>query len=350
MSTGNSQPQTDIRQIEAEAREWFLLQGERALDGSEQVAFAHWMEQPQHRSAYQQLQQIDQTLAALAASEEGARLRQPSGLSALMETLRSYLGVSPLNGLAFACTLMLAVGIAYLAPWQGEPAAQSYASELAQVRNVTLEDGTRVTLGGDSALEAEFSEDSRRIKLLRGQAFFNVAKDSARPFQVTAQGAEVRVVGTRFDVRTGSKLNPAVKVTVEEGIVDVARKNTVATEDVDKGDSANKVRLTAGQQVKVDERAISPVSQVDATTVASWRQGKFSYRDAPLSEIVADANRYRQDRIIIGTRELENLRVTTAFTADQADTLVAMLEQSLPVRVFKEPDGRVVIWPGTVEH
>ncbi|MBY6211682.1 FecR domain-containing protein [Microbulbifer agarilyticus] len=349
MSTGNSQPQTDIRpdiwQIEAEAREWFMLQGERTLSDSEQVAFAHWMEQPQHRSAYQQLQQIDQTLAALAASEEGARLRQPSGLSALMETLRSYFDVSPLNRLAFACTLMLALGIAYLAPWQGEPAAQAYASELAQVRNVVLEDGTRVTLGGDSALEAEFSEGSRRIKLLRGQAFFDVRKDPTRPFVISAQGAEVRVVGTRFDVRTGSKLNPAVKVTVEEGIVDVARKTAAKPDEAE-----NKVRLTAGQQVKVDEKRISPVSKVDTTSVASWRQGKFSYRDAPLSEIVADANRYRKDRIIIGTRELESLRVTTAFTADQADTLVAMLEQSLPVRVFKEPDGRVVIWPGTVEH
>ncbi|AQQ69062.1 hypothetical protein Mag101_16565 [Microbulbifer agarilyticus] len=345
MSTGNSQPQTDIWQIEAEAREWFMLQGERALSGSEEIAFAQWMEHPHNRRAYQQLQQIDQSLAALAAGEAGASLRQPSGLSVLMETLRSYFGVSPLNGIAFACTLLLAVGMVYLAPWQSEPAVQAYASELAQVRDVVLEDGTRVTLGGDSALEAEFSEDSRRIKLLRGQAFFAVSKDPERPFVVRAQGAEVRVVGTRFDVRTGSKLNPAVKVTVEEGIVDVARKNTADTDGL-----YSKVRLTAGQQIKVDEHVISPISKVDTTNVASWRQGKFSYRDAPLSEIVADANRYRNDRIVIGTRELESLRVTTAFTADQADTLVAMLEQSLPVRVFKEPDGRVVIWPGTVEH
>ncbi|WP_460804611.1 FecR family protein [Microbulbifer agarilyticus] len=245
---------------------------------------------------------------------------------------------------------MLAVGVVYLAPWQSEPTPQGYTSELAQVRNVILEDGTHVTLGGDSALEVAFSEGSRRINLLRGQAFFNVTKDAARPFLVSAQGAEVRVVGTRFDVRTGSKLNPVVKVTVEEGIVDVAHKSAAAHEGLAKENSATKVRLTAGQQVKIDEGEISPVSKVGTASVASWRDGKFSYRDAPLSEIVADANRYRKDRIIIGTRELENLRVTTAFTADQADTLVAMLEQSLPVRVFKEPDGRVVIWPGTVEH
>ncbi|WGL15619.1 FecR domain-containing protein [Microbulbifer bruguierae] len=343
MATGNSQQRIDIRKVETEALEWFLLHSERELGDSEQFAFDTWMSQLHNRASYQRLQQIDRSLAAIAATEEGARLRQRSGFAGVWATLNNYFGIAPISGFAFACTLMLAVGVAYLAPWHGEPAPRSYASELAQVRTVILEDGSQVTLGGDSAIETDFSGERRHVKLLRGQAFFAVAKDASRPFLVNAQGTEIRVVGTRFDVNAGSRLNPEVKVTVEEGIVDVARS------PVQPEDTAPKVRLTAGQQVRVDARQLSRISTVENTEVASWRQGKFSYRDAPLSEVVADANRYRKDRIIIGTRELEKLRVTTAFTADQADTLVAMLEQSLPVRVFKEPDGRVVIWPGTVE-
>ncbi|MCK7597803.1 FecR domain-containing protein [Microbulbifer sp. CAU 1566] len=340
MTAGNSHPQRDIRQVEAEAREWFMRRSERALDSSEQSAFDAWMQKAQNRDAYRRLQQIDRSLAALAASEEGARLRQPLGFGSLLAKLQGFLGVSPVTGLAFACTLMLAVGTLYLAPWQSEPAAQAYTSALAQVRNITLEDGSEVTLGGDTAIETSFSSGRRDVKLLRGQAFFRVSKDPTRPFYVIAKGAEVRVVGTRFDVRSGSE----VKVTVEEGIVDVARQKVSGSAPADK------VRLLAGQQVSVSESRLSPVRNVESGRVAGWRQGKFSYRDAPLSEVVADANRYRKHRIIIGTRELETLRVTTAFNADQADILVAMLEQSLPVRVFKEPDGRVVIWPGTVEE
>ncbi|WP_231759160.1 FecR family protein [Microbulbifer elongatus] len=347
MATGNSHPQTDIRRIEAEAREWFMLRAERPLYAAEQDAFDTWMQQGGNRDAYQQLEQIDRGLAALAASEEGSRLRQPGAFISLLQNLRSYLGVSPLSGLAFACTLMLAVGIVYLAPWQSEShSAQGYTSELAQTRQVTLLDGTLVTLGGDSAIETEFGTAARKVKLLRGQAFFAVRKDSSRPFIVRAQGAEVRVVGTRFDVNAGNKMNPTVKVTVEEGIVDVAAR----PQGQFGATASSKVRLTAGQQVKVREDQVSRISKIDAAQVAGWRQGKFSYRDAPLAEIVADANRYRKQRIVIGTPELEDLRVTTAFTADQAETLVAMLEQSLPVRVFREPDGRVIIWPGSVEH
>lgn len=344
MTTGNSQLQTNFQQVDAEARQWFMLRHERTLDGGEQSAFDAWMQQVQNRRSYQRLEQIDQGLAALAASEEGARLRQPGGLSRMLETFRNYFGVTPISGLAFACTLLLAVGVVYLQPWQGAPATHAYTTELAQVRTLILEDGSEVTLGGESAIEASFSSGSRRVKLLRGQAFFDVSKDPARPFFVSAQGAEIRVVGTRFDVHAGSRVDQAVKVTVEEGIVDVARHSPSQQASA----SSAKIRLRAGHQVVVDEKQLSRVNTVDSTQVASWRQGKFSYRDAPLSEVVADANRYRKNRIIVGTRELEKLRVTTAFHADQAETLVAMLEQTLPVRVFKEPDGRVVIWPGTV--
>lgn len=348
MTTGNSHLQTDFRRVEAEAREWFMLRGERSLTSDEQSAFDEWMQQVHNRGAYQRLEQIDRSLAALAAGPEGARLRQPGGLSGWLDKLNNYFGIAPAAGLAFACTLILAVGVVYLAPWQAEPGPQAYAAELAQQRTVTLNDGSRVTLGGDSAIEVAFSDTRRSVKLLRGQAFFEVSKDPARPFYVGAREAEIRVVGTRFDVHAGSTLHPATKVTVEEGIVDVAGRPAGDAATVSQ--SGPKVRLVAGQQVSVDQSQLSRVTTVDTTQVASWRQGKFSYRDAPLSEVVADANRYRKNRIVIGTRELENLRVTTAFTADQADTLVAMLEQSLPVRVFKEPDGRVVIWPGTVEE
>lgn len=346
MTTGNSHLQTDIRRVEAEAREWFMLRGERDLTTEEQVTFETWMQQVHNRSAYQRLQQIDHSLAALAAGPEGAHLRKPAGLAGWFDKLNGYFGIAPVAGFAFACTLMLAVGIVYLAPWQAEPGTQAYAAELAGQRTVTLEDGSEVTLGGDSAIEVAFNKERRNVKLLRGQAFFEVSKDPARPFYVEARGAVIRVVGTRFDVHAGSVMHPATKVTVEEGIVDVASRATAESAAA----PGPKVRLVAGQQVRIEQSQLSSVTTVDAAQVASWRQGKFSYRDAPLSEVVADANRYRKNRIVIGTRELENLRVTTAFNADQADTLVAMLEQSLPVRVFKEPDGRVVIWPGTVEE
>ncbi|WP_295800825.1 FecR domain-containing protein [uncultured Microbulbifer sp.] len=343
MTTGNRQTATDIRQVEAAARAWFMLCSERPLTAAEQSDFDNWLQEPANRASFQRLEQIDRSLAALAAGEQGARLRQRGGIGATLERLRDLL-LTPASGLAFACVMMLAVAVVYLAPSQDQ-GGEAYATELAETRTVTLEDGSAVVLGGDSAIESVFDGERRGVKLLRGQAFFTVTRDPSRPFYVNAEGAEIRVVGTRFDVRSSRDAKQGVKVTVEEGIVDVAPTDSRVA-----AGNASKVRLQAGEQVQVIRRRFGEVKTVDASQVASWRQGVFSYRDAPLSEVVADANRYRKQRIVIGTPELENLRVTTAFTVDQADTLVAMLEQSLPVRVFREPDGRMVIWPGTVEE
>jgi len=349
MAAGNSQTRVDDQ-----AREWFMLRHERDLTTREHTDFDAWMAEPAHRASFQQLEQIDRSLAAIAASAEGARMRH-NPLTAPFHGIVRALGavLTPAPAMAFACTMMLAVGAVYLAPWQGEGAVDHYMTELAQSRDITLDDGTVVTLSADSEIATHFSEVERRVELLRGQAFFDVSKNPERPFFVTTPTTQVRVVGTRFDVHRGDR----VKVTVEEGIVDVTRqvsniapaKDTRSVSQDVPTQQPRAVRLTAGQQVRVDPRGVSTVVHVDANEVASWRRGKFIYHDAPLSEVIADANRYRPGRIVLGAPELANLRVTASYSQDQVDSLVAMLEETLPVRIYRESENRVVLWPRAVD-
>lgn len=322
--------------VDERARHWFMLRGERVLSAREQREFEQWLAEPEHGASYRQLEQIERGLRAIAASEEGARLRAAGGWSAsLARWCRKALAPAPV----FATALLLVTGVGFVALRDDAPAPSSYSTGIAQVRTVTLEDGSRVTLAGDSQIETHFSAARRDVALLKGQAYFAVAKNPQRPFYVATDDASVRVVGTHFDVHRSPG---GVEVSVEEGIVDVTHKSR--GEQVQPSGEP-KVRLLAGQRVRMTPAGSSGVLPVDADAVASWRSGKLVYRDARLAEVVADANRYRRGKIVLGTPQLADLRITTSFSVNQVDTVVSMLEQSLPVKVYREDGDRVVIWP-----
>ncbi|WP_226668363.1 FecR family protein [Microbulbifer aggregans] len=326
------------KRIEEQAREWFMLRHERTLNAAEAAAFAQWLSEPAHQHSFHQLEQIDIGLRTVAASAEGARLRAPShnAQTRLHNLLRRLLAPAPAMAMSFV--LILAVATVFVAPREDTATPETYATTVAETRTITLPDGSEVTLAGDSRIETAFSESRRDVTLLRGQAFFSVVKNPARPFYVIAEQASVRVVGTRFDVHRAAG---GVEVSVEEGIVDVANRSKDPRTD----NTRNKVRLTAGQQVRVNASGTGAIESITVEELASWRRGKLIYRDTSLSEVVADINRYRNGKILLGTPELAELRVTTSFSVEQAETVVSMLEESLPVSVYRESNDRVVIWP-----
>jgi len=341
-------------QVDEQAREWFMLRGERTLNAVEQRAFEQWRAVPEHLRSYRQLENISASLAQLVAADGGEKLRAAGGLSeffsrawfsdiSLSDALVSWAQFTrPQMG--FALALCLSVSLWFgLAEDHVVVDAQAYVSEVAQNRVLQLEDGSEVILAAGSKLESHFSASRRDVSLLHGQAFFSVAKDAQRPFYVTTDSATIRVVGTRFDVRRD---RDRVKVSVEEGIVDVVRRAGEQRNYArDEQPLLEPVRLLAGQQVHVDEELMSDVVSVDVSELASWRDGKLVYHNARLSEVVADVNRYRHGHITLGADHLDDLRVTASFSVDQVGMVVSMLEQSLPVSVFREANDRVVIWP-----
>lgn len=349
MAQGRSQRLVDDR-----ARSWFMLRHERNLSPREEAEFERWMEEPSHRASYRQLEQVDRGLQAIAATAEGERLRTQTGWrERLQKTLSGFLrgAPAPVSALAMALVVFMAVGLASInlgTPGSG-PAPGSYNTGIAQTRTVTLQDGSEITLGADSQIEFTFAERRRDIALLKGQAFFSVAADPARPFFVNTDNASVRVVGTRFDVH---RAPGGVKVSVEEGIVDVTHVAHVdhKSRKENRSTAAARVRLLAGQRVRVSAEGSGNVETIGADELASWRRGKLVYRDARLSEVVADANRYRPGGILLGAPQLAELRVTTSFSVNQVETMISMLEQSLPVSVYREADNRIVIWPRTTAN
>lgn len=212
---------------------------------------------------------------------------------------------------AAAAVLLVAVSAALLY-FRSSPLpvpAIQYASARGEVKEITLPDGSSMTLDAESTAVARFSADGRNVELQRGRAFFAVTPDHTRPFAVTAAGQRVVAVGTRFDVNLAAD---AMTVTLLEG------KVTVGTATLD-----------AGQQFveRLGKATIRTIGTASENTIA-WRTGLVSFDDQPLGEAVAVMNRYSPDQIVIRDASVASIRLSGQFRAGEsqrfADTLAEM--------------------------
>jgi transmembrane sensor len=206
-------------------------------------------------------------------------------------------------------------------------------------RNVPLSDGSVVSAGAQSMLWATLTRDSREVTLERGEAFFRVAKDPARPFIVKVGATTVAAVGTAFNVRRAGE---RVVIGVAEGIVKVDARVAGAPSNVQAHQQRTVIRsarLSVGQQLSIDASDGSAnIQTVDATGVAAWREGLFQYRDEPLRSVIADLARYSARDIVVSP-QIADLRITGTVFANDLDSWLQSLETALPVRVVRAPDG-----------
>lgn len=182
-----------------------------------------------------------------------------------------------------------------------------------EVRSVRLEDGSTVWLGPDSALAADFANGKRGVRLLKGEAFFDVVPDPGRPFQVQAAATETTVLGTAFDVRLEED---AVAVAVRTGRVQVDHRS--ARPPISE-------QLEAGHWARITWSGHAAHGQVRAEEVAAWMDGQIIARDRALADVVDDLRRYYSGVIVLTDDDLARQRVTGAYNvADPAKALRAV--------------------------
>lgn len=296
----------------AEANRWFFRMHAEDVTPAEKAAFGRWIAaDPRHAAV---MNEVESLLAALQdpakASYRAARAGRVSGAS----SARSGVHAARWLAAGLAAVLALAAyvqGPVLLARWNADLA--TFAGERASRQ---LADGTRVELNSDTALKVEITETRRLITLLRGEAFFEVARDP-RPLVVRTEAGEARDIGTGFSIaETGAK----ALVTVESGIVDVATR---------RGDSA---RVTAGQRVAFDAAGVSTVTPADLDDDLAWRRGQVVFRQQRLTDVVATLNRYRAGRIVIVNPWIGDMRVSGTFDIDRSASAIEALETVLGVR------------------
>jgi transmembrane sensor len=219
---------------------------------------------------------------------------------------------------------------------------------VAQQRVEVLEDGSIVTLGGASQLSVHYSRETRRVTLEQGEAYFEVAKNSERPFIVKVGSSEVRAVGTAFNI---NRRDDAVTVSVVEGVVEVSRKSIVSTTDVltdnvsGEPPAERQARLVKGQELKFSRAGDvwQAVPESSLERAIAWREGRLAYVNERLDHVVQDVYRYSPQKIVIGDWELGNLRFTgTVFSKDIRSWLEG-LQQAFTLRIVVVDERTVLV-------
>jgi transmembrane sensor len=226
---------------------------------------------------------------------------------------------------AIAATLVLGalIGFAALLLPRGEMPTQSVVrTALGERRSLQLQDGSRLVLNTDSRVVLAFSSESRLIKLERGQARFEVAKDPARPFIVRAGGKQIVARGTQFDVRwTDERLS----IVLFEGRV------SVLTEQ--QSPSRAGIRMNPGDRLLFEQPTIAVKSAPSLEREEAWVAGRAIFQHTPLREAVAEMNRYAQRSLQLGDPTLADLPISGTFAVDDVDAFARALADVLSLRV-----------------
>ncbi len=202
--------------------------------------------------------------------------------------------------------------------------ASDYATGVGETRAIALPDGSQVTLNARSAIDVVFSEPTRRITLLEGQAFFEVAADAARPFEVRAREVTVTALGTAFDVDR-SIADGGVAVAVTQHAVLVAAN----------GGGAG-LQLLEGQGVLVDAAGrVGAVTASDPAIATAWRKGMYIAEDKPLGDVIAALRAYHPGWIVIRGETIGKLRVNAVLNLRTPDESLDALAGGLPISVYR---------------
>ncbi len=251
----------------------------------------------------------------------GAVAQDPRIMAAREEDLARYAPRKHWRPVALVAAMLVVmiVGAATLLlrdPGDGAPqqiAASNFSTGVAERSQVVLADRSNVTLDADSAITVQISDRERNVSLQRGRALFEVAKDRSRPFLVRAGNKQVRATGTAFSVELR---DDEVIVIVTEGTVEVTELPRPRARASAPPHSAE---MKAGTQLVAHNDTDWSVAAIDPLQATSWRVGRLQFNGNPLSEAVAEMNRYSRQKLVFRDDRIPNDHIVGVFKA--GDTL-----------------------------
>lgn len=336
-------PRPTATSIDDTAADWAGRQDARPLSPEEQAEFETWL-----HSDVRCFGAYARACAVLQVALEDT-LKTPRKPPALPRMDRRWF----LGG----ATAAVVAGVSYTVVQAPAAAARTYGSELGEIRVIPLEDGSRITLNTDSLVSVEFQDTRRLIKLLRGEAFFEVAHSATRPFIVSGPQVQVRTVGTAYSVRLDE--GGPMKVLVTTGRVAVENIESRLRASVNDmlarlplpAQGRNAVFVNAGQealiqpvgkgagQVEVSIRTLAPDRSERALL---WRDGQLSFEGETLKQAVTEFARYSRRRIEIRDARLAKQRVSGLFNADDPEGFSSAIALSLNARYKIEGESIIL--------
>lgn len=272
---------------------------------------------------------------SVAGLREHRRLRMVHGRSGTPRTgtAAGLVGAAAAAGLIFAAFGIYELRQDPSREPSAAPPVRTVATAAGQRAEITLDDGTTVTLGMKSRLRfpSDFGVGSREIEL-QGQALFVVAHDSTHPFVVRTAGSRIVDIGTAFVVRAYQE-SEQVQVVVTDGAVTL-QADSVGT------DATLLVKGQMGRLVRGS--AVPTVHAVDVSIYTAWLENRLSFENTPLPEVVAELARWHDVDIRLGDQSLARETFTASFTGESFAETLRALTTVLDLRA-KRTNGTVIL-------
>ncbi|WP_260954373.1 FecR domain-containing protein [Pseudomonas citri] len=317
MLTRRHEPPLDPKILE-EAADWLMRLSERDLSSSEQAEWECWkVSSPERGRAWSRAQLLQSKLGGLPPSLAMSALDRPSNPErrVALRKLAVLLAVAPTGW-----------GTWKLA--QSQQWSADYRTAVGQRRELTLADGSRLTLNTATAIDVLFDVNQRLIKLREGEILVQTAPDvssQARPFLVSSQDGLMQALGTRFIVR---QMQARTHLAVLDGVVRVELADNRQTAPM---------LVNAGQRTDFSARAFGPLNPTDRN-VTAWTQGMLMADKMRLADFVAELARYRPGFVRCDPAIAE-LRISGAFPISDTQRSLNMLVQTYPVLVNGHLNG-----------
>ncbi len=335
--------------VVAEASAWFIEFRAGDVNDEARQHFIEWLRRsPEHIQAYLEVSGV---WAELPTSDpEGkidiasliARARNEADVIALSpdSSRRSHaqppaeprmLRYSPRRAVLAIAALALLASVAVRFLGVGDFGG-SYSTGIGEQRTIQLTDGSTVELNSRSRIHVHLTGQQRDVTLLEGQALFRVAKDSQRPFVVRAGDAQVRAVGTEFDVY---RKQSATVVTVVEGRVETYQESG--------GTGSAAIVLSAGEQITVTPHTVTKPTRTDTVVATAWVQKRLIFEETPLRDVAEEFNRYNRRPLTIDDRELQKIKISGVYSSTDPASLINFLRSQASIHVIEtENQVRVI--------
>lgn len=304
--------QLDI--IAEQAAHWIvqLSADDEHTRASARAGFAAWKAQdPLHAKAAAGMESLLGQVHAVRGPSGGDVRPARAALAAIAPKRRRHLAA----GVA-AAMLVLAVAAGFAASERPAYLLADLRSPTGQWHTHTLADGSRLTLGSDTAVNLRFTGGERHVQLVQGEILVEVAKDARRPFFVDSRQAAMRALGTRFTVR---QRDGATVLSMLESKVAVQLPHHADTV------------VAAGQRTRITAAGAGPLETFDAASLQdAWRAHQLVVDDRPLPEVLDELARHRPGQLRYDRAQLEHIRVAAVLPLDDTDQALQLLLDNFP--------------------
>lgn len=306
------------------ALSWFVALQDGTADPETLADYQEWRRSdPRHGPAFDHVAGVGgmaELRAATLASPEASALRSRP----VRKASRRLWWVS-----LVAASVILAAGFhrlpALMLRWNAD-----YLTDAGAMREVALPDGSRLLLDAASAVALDFDDGRRDVRLLQGNAFFDVVTDRARPFRVTGGFRTAVVTGTAFAVHSDGAEDA---IFLEEGRIAVGKL----------GAAGLPLALEPGERVTATERGLSAAIRVDPAVALAWRDGRYVFHEQPLGDVIDNLRRYYAGPILTLAPGIDDALVSGNYRLDDPVGVLRSLAGIAGASLTVLPGGIVIL-------